>query len=243
LGNPSNLALSVLLKQGRGEEIGVISIPAPRDVPNNGLYVWNVANTLPPGDDYYIRLQTGTSDDWNGGLDASPPTSGGVYGTTGYFSINYTTAAATTAFVISTQFITCCGDSSNSNAGVIAGSVIGGVIGLALLLGTLGYAFMPTVTIQIFCMFYLVLKLIFSGTTSWGRRISHLWLLVPIATATGIAREGRLRSCSSNCICTMPNLLSNHLSQLTLTLVPEGLSTDKAEVVAWQVIVANYSKA
>jgi hypothetical protein len=207
------------------------------------LYVWNVPNTLPPGDDYYIRLQTGTSDDWDGGRDTSPATSGAVYGTAGYFSLNSTNVAT----VIATQFVTCC-SSSNSNAGTIAGSVIGGVIGLVFLLGALGYTFMPGVTIQTFLTFSAVFELLFSATASWGQlgRRSHIWLLVSAAVATGTAREARLRSCSGNSrlyIYIVLYLLTILLSQLTLTLVPVGLPTDKAEVTAWQVILANYPKA
>jgi hypothetical protein len=208
------------------------------------LYVWNVPNTLPSGDDYYIRLQTGTSDDWDGGRDTSPPASGAVYGTSGYFSLNTTTAAAAAATVIATQFVTCC-SSSNSNAGIIAGSVIGGVIGLAFLLGVLGYTFMPTVTIQTVFMFLAVFELLFLATASW-RRQSHIWLLVPAAIATCITREGRLRPCSSNVTFytyIALYLLTSHLSQLTLTLVPEGFPTEKTDVIAWQVILANYSEA
>jgi hypothetical protein len=152
--NSDNLSLSVLLKQGRSSEGGrVVNIPASRGVLNDGLFVWHVENSLPPGGDYYIRLQTGISDDWNGGLTTSLPTPGATYGLAGYFTINSTfNGSAASATVVATHFVTCCTAASHSNpakTGKIAGSVIGGVLAVGFLCISLRFfVFKEKVTIM-----------------------------------------------------------------------------------------------
>jgi hypothetical protein len=93
--NPNNLTLSVLLKQQVPLSGGsVVSILAARDVPNNGSFLWSVDPAIQPvsGGKYYIRFQTGCSDDWDGGIGTAPPTPDDVYGLAGYFSIDSPTA-------------------------------------------------------------------------------------------------------------------------------------------------------
>ena len=110
-----------------------VSIPTPKNVPNNGL------------------LHPSTNRDWDGGLNTSMPTPGTIYGFAVLFTLNSTSNAAASVTVIATHFVACCtGGSSNARrSGIIAGSVLGGVIALGFLATLRWWATKKTVRITI----------------------------------------------------------------------------------------------
>lgn len=146
----------------------VIDVVADSGIPNTGSYTWNVPSTIPSGGGYYLRLQTGLASDWEGGLQVggSGATSADVYGLSNTFVVvstfpsssisnpTFSVAPVTSSSTSSTPSSSSSTSSTTSSstpipspttnpkprnrAGVIAGSVIGGLAALGLLAGLAG---------------------------------------------------------------------------------------------------------
>ena len=135
----------------------VVQVVEQSGIPNTGSYTWNVPNTIASGGSYYLRLQTGLASDWGGGLGTTPATTGEVYGLSNYFvmvstvpsssilsqttSITPITLLATSPTSPSASYAPSStspttpslspaptsSTSSRKKAGIITGSVIGGI--------------------------------------------------------------------------------------------------------------------
>ena len=161
--DPSDLTFALLFKQGDRSTGGyVINVVADSGIPNTGSYTWNVPSTIPSGGGYYLRLQTGLASDWEGGLQVGGfgATSADVYGLSNTFVVvstvpsssisnpTFSVAPVTSSSTSSTPSSSSSTSTSSTpipssttnpkprnRAGVIAGSVIGGLAALGLLAG------------------------------------------------------------------------------------------------------------
>jgi Ser-Thr-rich glycosyl-phosphatidyl-inositol-anchored membrane family len=132
--------LAILLQQGNHTVPGQVSVKIAtivyNNVPNTGSWVWTLDPKLPSGNDYYIRIQSGTADDWGGGVGdaSSAPSPTDVYGFSSYFNIVPSTVLpSSSATPVPTSPASTSKSSHGTNVGVIVGPILGGLAALGLL--------------------------------------------------------------------------------------------------------------